>query len=249
MAGMRPEQYGLLFECEQEMWWFAGMRAIVSTLLEGLSRPGLRCLEAGCGAGLNALWFDRQYGWQVYPFDLAAAAIGYARRRGLPRLVQASTSLLPYREEAFDGVTCLDVLYSLLAEARASSLREFHRVTRPGGFLLVRVPALRWLSGGHSRAVAEVHRFTLGELAGEVESAGFRVRRTTYANMLLLPLAALKRKVLEPLGIAREDGDVRMPGPLINRAFLAALRLESRLLRHLDRLPIGVSAIVLAERD
>ncbi len=245
---MRPEQYDLLYQCEQDMWWFAGMRAITSTLLAGVSRPGLRCLEAGCGTGLNSRFFEQQYGWQVFPFDLSDYAIRYSQRREVSRLARASASLLPYTPEAFDGVTCLDVIYMVAAEARASALREFHRVTRRGGFLLVRVPALRSMSGGHSRAVAEVHRFRVAELAAEIEASGFRVRRATYANMLLLPLAAVKRKLLEPLGIARDDGDVRMPGRLLNRAFLAALRVENALLKQVDHLPIGLSAIVLAER-
>jgi hypothetical protein len=55
---MQAEQYGLLYECEQEMWWFAGMRAITTTLLDGFSRPGLRCLEAGCGTGFNSAFFQ-----------------------------------------------------------------------------------------------------------------------------------------------------------------------------------------------
>lgn len=245
---MRPEQYDLLYQCEEQMWWFAGMRAITSTLLAGVSRPGLRCLEAGCGTGLNSRFFEQHYGWQVFPFDLSEYAIRYSQRREVGRLLRASASLLPYTQETFDGVTCLDVIYMLASEARASAFREFHRVTRRGGFLLVRVPALRSMSGGHSRAVAEVHRFRVKELGVGIAAAGFRVRRATYANMLLLPLAVVKRKLLEPLGIARDDGDVRMPGRLVNRAFLTALQLENVLLKRLDHLPIGLSAIVLAEK-
>jgi len=245
---MRPEQYELLYECEAEMWWFVGMRAITSTLLEGVSRPGLRCLEAGCGTGFNTVFFGQEYGWQVFPFDVAARAVSYGQRRGLPRLAQASALQLPYADEAFDCVTCFDVLCNLYAEPRALALAEFHRVTRRGGFVLIRVPALGWMSGGHSRAVAEVERFRVGKLGGELESAGFRVRRATYANMLLLPLAAIKRKLLEPLGIARDDGDVRLPPPRLNRCLLAALVIENSLLKRGARLPIGLSAIALAEK-
>jgi len=246
---MQAEQYGLLYECEQAMWWFAGMRAITATLLEGFSRPGLRCLEAGCGTGLNSVLFQQQYGWEVFPFDLSEKALGFALRHGIGRLAQADASLLPYADESFDCVTSLDMLYSLPATARATVLGEFHRVARPGGFVFLRVPALPWMGGGHGRAVSEVHRFRLKELAGEVEAAGFRVRRATYANALLLPLAVVKRRILEPLGITRDDGDVRMPPPLLNRLFLAALQLESSLLKRIDRFPIGLSAIALAEKS
>ncbi len=65
---------------------------------------------------------------------------------------------------------------------------------------------------------------------------------------MLLPLAALKRRVLEPLRLVSEEGDVRPLNPGLNRAFLSALLLENALLRRLRRLPIGLSAIILASK-
>jgi SAM-dependent methyltransferase len=243
---MRPEQYDRLYECEPEMWWFVGMRRILSTLLGPLARPGRRCLEAGCGTGFNALFFAREYGWQVFPFDPSERAVRYATLRGAGRVVRASADRLPYAGSAFDCVTCLDVLYMISAEQCVSALAEMHRVLRPGGFLLARAAALPKLGGGHGRAVGEVRRFRLAELAGEVEAAGFRVRRATYANMLLLPAAVVKRRLLEPLRLASASGDAVMPGAISNRLFLAALEAENALLKRFNRLPIGLSAIVLA---
>lgn len=243
---MEPEQYDLLYQCEEQMWWFVGMRRIAATLLGEHIRPGLRCLEAGCGTGFNSLFYAREYGWEVFPFDLSERALRYAQQRGLGRLLAASVTALPYRDASFACASCLDVLALLDVEQGASALREFHRVLKPEGFLLLRTAALEWLRGGHSEVSHEAHRYRLSELADAVARAGFRVERETYANTLLLPVAFLKRKVLEPLRLASREGDVRPVAPWLNRLFLSALTVENSLLKKFARLPLGVSAIVVA---
>ena len=246
---MEPQQYDLLDQCEERLWWFVGMRQIAATLLASRLRLGLRCLEAGCGAGYNSAFYAAHYGWQVYPFDLSERALAYAAGRGLERLVRAELGELPYAGGSFDCVTCLDVINCLDVERGPAALREFCRVLKPGGFLLLRTPTLPWLHGRHSDLVHETHRYGMDELTAAIEAAGFRMERKTYANCLLLPLAALKRKVLEPLGLASEEGDVRPLAPWLDTALLAALRLENRILKTGVNLPIGVSLVVLAAKE
>jgi ubiquinone/menaquinone biosynthesis C-methylase UbiE len=246
---VEAEQYDLLNELEERLWWFVGMRRITATLLGERLRPGLHCLEAGCGAGFNARFYAEQYGWQVYAFDLSEPAVRYAAGRKLPRLAQASLAQLPYADSSFDCATCLDVLYTLDAPSRAAALPELNRVLKPGGFLLLRTAALPWLHGRHSDLVHEKHRYRMGELRTELEAAGFRVERQTYANCLLLPVAVVKRKVLEPLGLASEEGDVRQLSPWLDRLLLSALALEGRLLRMGVNLPVGVSVVALAVKS
>src|SRR5512142_823530 len=102
---MEPEQYDLLYQCEQSMWWFVGMRQIVTTLLGARLRPGLRCLEAGSGTGYNAEYYARQYGWKVFPFDISERALSFTQSRGVGRLVRASLIRLPYGDASFDCAT------------------------------------------------------------------------------------------------------------------------------------------------
>lgn len=243
---MEREQYELLYQCEERMWWFVGMRRIAETLLGAQIRPGLRCLEAGCGTGFNSIYFRQRYGWQVFPFDLSRDALRYAQERGVERLARASLTALPYRDAAFDCATCLDVLALLSEQDGARALRELRRVLKSGGWLLLRTAALESLRGRHSAVSHERRRYSLRELAAAVERAGFRVERRTYANTLLLPVALLKRRVLEPLGITSLEGDVRPTAWPLDRTFRASLRVEDALLRLLPALPIGVSAIVMA---
>jgi hypothetical protein len=85
-----------------------------------------------------------------------------------------------------------------------------------------------------------------------MEGAGFRVLRSSYANSLLLPVAALRRLLLKRLGLADRGSDVKpLPPGLgwLNGAMAGALKFEARLLRGRGfDLPFGLSVICVAER-
>jgi SAM-dependent methyltransferase len=244
-AEMNQAEYSGLFALEESLWWFVGMRRLVDDLLRDQARPGMRCLEAGCGAGFNALDLARRYQWQVFPCDYSRGALAFSAQRGVPRLAAADISALPYAADSFDCVTCFDVLVMFGPERIGGALQEFHRVLRPGGLLVVRVAALEWLRGRHSYLNAEARRYTLPELSAHLRHAGFMVERATYANALLTPLAFLKRRVLEPLRIMEPGTDVRPVPPWLDAILLGAMALERRMLRMGWQPPFGSSAIVV----
>jgi SAM-dependent methyltransferase len=256
---MNPSEYSGLFVLEEDLWWFVGMRRLVDDLLRGLKprhpaqapwilRPGMRCLEAGCGAGYTALDLARHYQWQVFPCDYSRDALAFSAQRGVPRLAAADVSALPYAAASFDCVTCFDVLVMFGPERIGAALQEFHRVLRPGGLLVVRVAALEWLRGRHSYLNAEARRYTLPELCEHLEGAGFTVQRATYANALLTPLAFLKRRMLEPLRVIKPGTDVRPVSAWLDSILLGVMALERRMIRMGWKPPFGSSAIVLSKK-
>ena len=100
---------------------------------------------------------------------------------------------LPFGDATFDLVTSFDVIYHLGVADDVAALREMRRVLRPGGALFVRVPALERLQSHHDVAVHTRQRYTRAELRRKAEPAGLRVERASYANTVLLPLAAVAR--------------------------------------------------------
>jgi SAM-dependent methyltransferase len=240
------DQYELMFRQEERHWWYVGMRRIAEALLGRYFRPSSarpEVLDAGCGSGGTTAWLGR---WgRVTGIDLMPEAIALARRRGLKRLARASIQALPFVSERFDLVTCFDVLYHLKVDDDLAAVREFRRVLRPGGMVLIRVAAHERLRGAHDEAVHTRHRYRRGELAAKLRAAGFVVEHTSYANGLLLPIAPLKW-ALERRGNGGAVDLWRPPGPL-NSVLAGILGLEAPLVARAG-LPVGVSLLAVARR-
>jgi len=243
------EQYDLMFAQEERHWWYVGMRRISAALLDGYpprtdARGPLSILDAGCGSG-GMTRFLRRWGG-VTGVDLAREALGLARMRGLARLARASVGALPFLPASFDVVTSFDVLYHLNVSDDLAALRELHRVLRPGGVLLIRLPAYDWIRGAHDDAVHTRHRYTRAELSAKLEDVGFRLEHATYANSILFPLAPVKR-YLEHRNGTQEATDLWRPPAPVNRLLADLLGLEAAVARSVG-LPWGLSVFGVARR-
>ena len=196
----------------------------------------LHVLDAGCGTGANLAMLDELRSCDG--LDLEPAALGFCAQRGLTRLIQGSITELPLASQAFDLVTSFEVLYHLGVRDDRRALAELHRVLRPGGWLLLRLPAYDWLRGRHDIAVHTRHRYTTAEVRALLHEAGFSVVRLSYANCLLFPLFVGKR-MTERLLPQRAGSDVGPP-PRGNGLLTAVLMAEASWLRR-HSLPWGLS--------
>lgn len=243
---MNREEYERMHRAEQTHWWYVGMRAIGFALLDGAlaeqQREGLRILDAGCGSGANLVQLQAR--GRAFGIDLSAEALELCRSRGVP-VARAGVLQLPFEDACFDCVTSFDVLYHRWVADDLAAAREMVRVLRPGGWLLVRVPALRALWGAHDEAVHTRHRYTRGELRRLLRAAGVTPLRASYANSLLLPAVALRRWLDRLTG--RRGSDLTPLPAALEWAFGRVLGLEARLLRRVS-LPLGASVVALARK-
>ena len=244
---MKAAEYRRMYEAEEAQWWYAGQRAIASALLApalGPPRSGdRRLLDAGCGTGFNLLALSRL--GRATGIDLAGEAVAFCRERGV-RALRASLLALPFPDASFDVATSFDVIYHAWVSDDRAAVAEMARVVRPGGVLLVRVPALRLLWGAHDAEVQSRHRYTRGELVALLEGCGLRVERASYCNSLLFPLL-LARRTLDRL-LGREGSDVGFLPPPLEWAFKRALLVEAALVRRGLSFPVGASVVALARK-
>jgi SAM-dependent methyltransferase len=241
---MDAAEYATMYAVEDRLWWYAGMRRISQTLLDEhcAGRP-LDVLDAGCGTGANLAMLAR-YGVAA-GIDIEPLALGFCTQRGLTRLARGSVIELPFAAHTFDLVTSFEVLYHMAVHDDTAALREFARVLRPGGWLLLRLPAYDWLRGRHDVVVHTRRRYTTYDVRRKVEAAGMQVVRLSYANTLLFPLA-LGKRLAERLSPAGAGSDVGPPPPG-NGLLTAILSAEAVWLRRWS-LPFGLSVLCLARK-
>jgi SAM-dependent methyltransferase len=244
---VNPVEYERMFEAEEAQWWYVGMRALSFALL----RPALRgsrpeavsLLDAGCGTG-NNLRHLAVLG-RTFGVDLSAEALRFCRTRGVT-VTRGNLLALPFPSGCFDCVTSFDVLYHRWVEDDRAAVDEVARVLKPGGLLLVRVPALQMLWGAHDEAVHSRHRYRRGEVKALLAAAHLEVLRTTYANTLLFPLLLVRRTLDRLTG--RHGSDVGFLSPPLEWAFRSLLAAEARLVGWGLSLPIGASLFALARK-
>lgn len=242
---MRDEEYEKLADVEDRLWYFRALhRRRAHWLARTLPRGEARVLDAGCGTGgfLKSAEVRRR-GWQLVGIDFSPVACQLARNRSGVEIEEGSITALPFEDGAFAGITTGDVLYHV--EDVAMALREFARCLRPGGVVVLNEPAYRWLWSYHDEAVDSKHRFTRGELVGLLRAAGFEVKYAGYANLPILPLVALRRKVFPPKQTASDVEAMSAPVD----AFLGALAWIEHQARRLGlRLPAGTSVLVVGRK-
>jgi len=242
---VRPEEYEIMFRVEDRHWWYSGLRAMLGLFwrrhLRG-ERP--RVLDVGCGTGatLQAL---RDVA-ETAGIDAAPQAIRLCRSRGLGATAAASAEALPCPDGMFDAVVSCDVLCHASIRDKALPLREMNRVLKPGGVLLLNLPAYQWLHSSHDVHVQQDRRFTRGEVASLLERCGFDLLDATYWNTILFPAIAPVRLWRKLAPRPASDLDEERPSRL-SPLFGACLALERAILRF-ARLPFGLSVFAVARK-
>jgi ubiquinone/menaquinone biosynthesis C-methylase UbiE len=245
---MNPQEYDRMRQLEDWYWWFVARREAALRFTEDFrpSREPLRVLDAGCGTGALLDRLESRPGAEVYGLDFSGQALAYTRQRGHLHLVQADLTKLPFPDGTFDVITALDVVEHIREDEGA--LREVNRVLRPGGVLLVSVPAFRFLWGPHDTALQHMRRYTAAEVAGLMRRTGFRVSKLTYLLALLFP-AFVAQRLLIRLRPHAENPQAQLVtvGKLMNRFLIRLQSLELAVARRLS-LPFGATVFCVAQK-
>jgi SAM-dependent methyltransferase len=219
---------------EDGHWWYRGRRSIVLDAVRRSLPPGggPRILDAGCGGG--AVLAELATLGAAVGLEPSPASRERALARGAGAVVDGDLARLPFAADEFDLATTLDVLEHL--DDDRAALVELRRVVRPGGALVVTVPAHPRLWSRHDELNHHRRRYTRATLRTAALGGGWRVARLTHFNSLLLPAAAALRR------FDRGDG-LAIPSAPLNRALELPLEAERAAIGAGISFPFGLSLL------
>jgi len=244
---MKKIAYKEMFENELTHAWYLATRKLMISFLQKYLKKNAKILDAGCGTGGTIIYLKKKNPkWQLCGIDVSQIALNYCKKRNIKNLKLGSINKLPYKDDYFDAVVCLDVLYHKGINLQ-KAISEFDRILKPQGIIYVQEPAFNWLKSKHDNAIETERRFTKDDLEILAKKASFKIVKCSYFNSLLFIPIAVKRIGNKIFFSKTAESDVfQLPG-FINRTMLELLNFEAKLFQKFD-FPFGLSIICLAKK-
>ena len=233
--------YDRMAELDERHWWYRARREILADLIRRKIplRPQARILEIGCGTGHNLMMLRRFGSVDGIEIDPAARQIA-SKRLGHGVKDAPLPALTGIEPHAYDMVAILDVLEHV--EEDREALVSIAKRLKPGGKILITVPAHPWMWSAHDVVNHHKRRYTRASLAAVVEAAGLKLEMMSWFNSLLFPVAAAARAIGRLRG--KEDSDDKMPSGPVNRVLELVFGAERYALGRLP-FPPGVSLVAI----
>ncbi|HWZ83194.1 MAG TPA: methyltransferase domain-containing protein [Terriglobales bacterium] len=252
-GGYDPAFFEQLSRIEDRHFWFRSRNRLILELVRHFSSSSELCnlvLEVGCGTGNVLRVLEKACpNSMVVGLELWFEGLKHARNRSGAALVQADIRNLPFRKQ-FDLVGMFDVLEHIPEDE--ATLRLAHGALRPGGQLLLTVPAHPSLWSYFDEAAHHCRRYSQEDLRSKLESAGFEVRFLTEFMASILPIVWTYRKLntlrRKPGSTQQLASDEFRLVPVVNGILTGMLYLEAQWVSRGHTLPAGTSLVVVARK-
>ena len=132
-------------------------------------------------------------------------------------------------------------------EADEAALCALVSMAKPGGRILVTVPAIQSLWGSHDRRLHHVRRYDEARLKRICQASGATTEFLTYFNTLLAPIA-IGYRLGEQFTGRNLGNQERTPPGAINRVLAKTFSVERHVVRR-GRIPFGLSLGVILVKE
>lgn len=241
---MEPVVYSEMAALEDTHWWFVARRRILGHVISGLELPrDADILDVGCGTGGNLALLSK-YG-RVSALEMNEAAREYSLQRGICEVRYGRLpDEIPYPDSQFDLIVLLDILEHV--EPDSQSLAAVAGKLKPGGAMLITVPAFPILWGPHDVRHHHKRRYTQSRLQRLFPEAGLFLSFLTHFNTLLFPIILGVRLVQKITGADSNQG-LKVPPPFLN-TMLSRIFASERFAVGRFYVPFGLSLLALARK-
>jgi SAM-dependent methyltransferase len=169
-------------------------------------------------------------------------AVRWCADKGYGKVTRGDACALPFPDASFDLVLATDIIEHVDDDVLA--LGEIRRVLKPGGRVLVTVPAFPILWGLQDEIGHHKRRYRMAELVTRIGQADLVVHRRFHFNYLLFLPILLARRIIAVFGI-RLQNENEVNSPLINRVLSWVFRFDVWTAPKVKP-PFGVSCLAVA---
>lgn len=227
---------------QEQHWWFKARREILSKVFRSLALPtNCDILEIGCGTGGNLMMLG-DFG-NVCGMEMHEEAVQYAKQTtGKDVRSGFLPGNVPF-EKKFDLVCLLDVLEHI--ENDELALSSLQGLLKPGGRIVITVPAYQWMFGRHDTLLHHFRRYSRKKLRALSANHSIEIEKLSYFNTLMFPIATLAFLTDRMTSVEKCTG-YDVPVKWLNSAFYQIFRLERFVIDKLS-LPFGCSLLLVSK--
>jgi SAM-dependent methyltransferase len=201
-----PHANEACFDLEDGSFWFDHRNACIVAAVETFPPRGDGPIfDIGGGNGFVSVGL-MEAGFDVVLVEPGLAGALNAKRRGVPTVIQATTSSAGFTSQSMESVGLFDVIEHI--EDDVAFLTSIHTLLKPGGKLYATVPAYSLLWSDEDEVSGHFRRYTLSSVKGCLQLAGFRHEFATYI-FRPLPVPILLTRTLPSHWRKRTAADMR----------------------------------------
>jgi SAM-dependent methyltransferase len=243
---MEQSEYGIMFKLENEFWWYRGLHKLVEYYIKRAkkTKSTITLFDAGCGTG-RMLEIAKKYA-TVSGIDFSEDAVAFCRERNLENVTQDDLNIWECRPEIYDIICSLDVLYHKDILNQNEIVDKFAYALKPGGMLILNLPAFQCIYRNHDRAVHTARRYEKRDLEKLLKKSGFKVIFNNYRLPPLFLIVLIKR-LFEKTHEESKTSDLSLKiNPVINFILYSYNLLENCMHVLKIPMPFGTSVFTVA---
>lgn len=190
---------------ESSHFWYRARKVQLQDWAQNINLRG-SLLDLGSATGGNTILMSTM-GFEVTSFEYSDIGVEIQLQKGI-QVVKGDARKLPFEDEKFDQVICLDVLEHIVEDYEVTS--EVFRTLKPGGRALFSVPQDQKLWSAHDIAVNHVRRYSKSQLQELMRHSGFNILETWSSLVILYPILRITRKFSRGSDLVRLNKIVNM---------------------------------------
>lgn len=238
-------------DVETKHFWYIVRKKVIKYLLDThipKDKKDKSCVEIGCGSGstLTLLnnYFEKVSGVEPYQSTFIKNQVNQ-----FPISKQNAEDFFRFKSAEYDLVAAFDVLEHI--EFDENILKIINNSLKPGGKLIITVPAMKILWSSFDIFDLHYRRYNRKELILKLESSGFKVERVSYFFLFLVPVVFAVRKMRDLLKKEPSSQNNEIIKPLncyLNMLLIYLHEIELFILKVTD-LPFGSSLVCVAKKQ